>query len=284
MQRLFDIRSLTPVFLRRKLRVMRARFNIRSSGYFMYFNQRVYTSPKSVIFQRIMKTGTFEPEVLDAMISLTRKRTHIIDVGANIGVMSVAMLSTRSDINCISIECSPSTVPYLKKTHSNSKLTKRWSIVEEAISDKEGIVTFYTAGADRGAYDGLKNTGRGGAVDAVQVTTKTLDTIWNELGSPDVSLIKIDIEGGETSAIRGARQLIDQCRPAIIFEWNCENLAAHGVSHDKIFDLGLPDYELVALPSLVTVTPHTLNAHMRQVEMFAAIPTAIPNGSDVQPC
>jgi FkbM family methyltransferase len=269
---LIDIRTHLPASLRRRLRAVRAKLSIRTHGHFTYFNHNVYAPPGSIVLQRILREGIFEPEIVGVMEGLTRKNTFIIDVGANIGVMSLALLANQADIQCISIECSPSTLPYLRKTHRESRFSPRWQIIESAVSDKEGILYFYTAGANCGAYDGLTDTGRGGKTEQVQVSAKTLDNIWRDCGSPEVSLIKIDIEGGETCAILSARDLVEACRPSLIFEWNRENLAASGIEPERIFELGLPQYDIVALPSLIKPEPNTLHLHMLQTEMFAAIP------------
>ncbi len=267
-----SIRNNVPLAVRRKLRQLRAAISLRKSGHFVYFGQPVFASMNSVIVERIMREGVFEPEILSAMDSFSAQDSCVFDVGANIGVMSVALLAKRQDLRCVSIECSPFTFPLLRKTQQISSWKERWTIVEAAASDANGTVSFYTSGADRGAYDGLEDTGRGGATQEVSVTAKTIDNIWLEVGKPQVSMIKIDVEGGETLAIRGARLLVETCRPTIIFEWNQDNLKPYGLDAHEIFNLGLPSYDVFALPSLVKVRPQTVRALMAQTEMFAAVP------------
>ena len=65
----------------------------------------------------------------------------------------------RSDVNVVSIECSPSTLPYLRKTQAESPEKKRWTIFEIAVGKKSGELPFFTAGSANGAYDSLKDTG-----------------------------------------------------------------------------------------------------------------------------
>ena len=47
----------------------------------------------------------------------------------------------------------------------------------------------------------------------------TLDEVFPD-GAPEVSLIKVDVEGGEADVLAGARRLIGRDSPALILEVN----------------------------------------------------------------
>lgn len=266
------LRQLVPTYFRAPLRNAWLRASIARNGYFRYYNHRIHAPARSVIFERIVHDGVFEPEILLAMRTLANTGTHVFDVGANIGVMSTALLQMRGDVNVVSIECSPSTLPYLRKTHAESPHKKRWTICDVAVGAETGDFPFFTAGGANGAYDSLKDTGRGGPTNKVMVQVKTIDKIWGDLSCPQVSLIKIDIEGGEYNAILGATQLIGQCKPHIVFEWNATNLVAHNREPQDIFDILQSEYDLLALPQLQPVTPALLPLMMAQTEMFLLTP------------
>jgi len=67
----------------------------------------------------------------------------------------------------------------------------------------------------------------------IKATTSTID---DEV-SGHVSLIKLDIEGAEYHALRGARRVVEACRPIIVFE-NNRNASAErfGYSKGDFFD------------------------------------------------
>jgi FkbM family methyltransferase len=266
--------NLIPPLVRVPLR----RYTIRGiravTGNFPYYNQRVYTPRGSVIFERILQFGTFEPEILLTMQSLAKKDTIVLDIGANIGVMSIALLQLRQDISVVSIECSPSTLPFLRKTFAASPHHSRWRIIEVAVGEKDGKLPFFTAGRAMGAYDGLKDTCRGGPTTSVAVKVKKLDQIWEDLSCPEVSLIKIDIEGGEFDALSGAARLMAKCQPYILFEWNEANLTAYNRKAADLFQLRKEGYELFTLPSLQRVKPSLLPIMMAQTEMFLLAPAS----------
>jgi FkbM family methyltransferase len=267
-----EVRSLVPRALKATVRRPYLEALVALTGAFPYFSQRVHTPRKSVIFQRILASGVFEPEIVDALVTLAKPNSTVVDVGANIGVMSIAMLNRRHDVSVVSVECSPSTLPFLRKTHATSSHRNRWTIVEAAISNTEGEVSFFTSGSANGAYDSLSDTGRGGDSQEVRVLAAKLDTIWTSLGRPQVSIIKVDIEGGEFGAIESAQELISACRPIIIFEWNKVNLRAYNLAPDDLFKLPLSDYEIFAIPSLTPIHRTLLPLIMRETEMFLATP------------
>src|SRR5204863_4582806 len=98
--------------------------------------------------------------------------------------------------------------------------------------------------------------------------------IWRRQGFPPVSVIKIDIEGGEHLALQGAKQVIESTKPALIIEWNEENIRPYGLNVDHLFeicaDLG---YDPHAIPSLTPVQSRSvLRMAMAQTDMFVLVP------------
>ena len=54
----------------------------------------------------------------------------------------------------------------------------------------------------------------------VRVQVVQLDHAWVSLDKPKVSVLKIDVEGGEVGVLQGAAELIQAQRPAILLEAN----------------------------------------------------------------
>ena len=48
--------------------------------------------------------------------------------------------------------------------------------------------------------------------------------------------IKLDVEGGELAALRGAASLLHRCRPTILFEWTRTGATAFGLDPAAIHD------------------------------------------------
>ena len=51
-----------------------------------------------------------------------------------------------------------------------------------------------------------------------RVEATTLDDEWRASGSPEISVLKVDVEGGEPPVLRGATALLGAQRPALLLE------------------------------------------------------------------
>ena len=258
------------------------RTRLRSSGiffrgHFNYWGKKVYFPARSHIFKRASLDGIYEPDTTTLVFSLVRPGTTFFDVGANIGLLSVAVLATQSAVDVISIEASPDTLPYLNRTRAASG-RENWKIIGAAVGDRAGEAEFWAADVALSAFNGLRDTGRGGPKRVTRVSVRTLDDIWRECGSPVVSLIKMDIEGGESHALRGAGGLLSESKPALIIEWSAKNLKAYEIAPDSLIqlaaDLGYTPY---AFPGLVRADTKLLLAiSMAQTETFILLPNPRP--------
>ena len=103
-------------------------------------------------------------------------------------------------------------------------------LVNAAVSDRCGTAPF-THGA-----------GRGGAEEKGKVRPVSLTTVDALLAGQPIGIIKMDLEGGESAAIRGAEQTIRQHRPAMLISayHRCEDLFA---IPRQILDI-VPDYRV----------------------------------------
>jgi FkbM family methyltransferase len=130
----------------------------------------------------------------------------------------------------VSIEASPDTLLFLRKTQLTAQRSDNWFVIGAAVAAKAGEAEFWSScGGAMGAFDGLRDTRRGGQKRLVRVAVRTLDDIWREQGCPPVSIVKMDIEGGEYHGLRGAKELLSQASPTFIIEWNDQNFTAYGV-------------------------------------------------------
>lgn len=103
-----------------------------------------------------------------------------------------------------------------------------------ALSNEVGIATFTLASA----------LGESGLISRYfsnpTITTKkinvdksTLDHVLD--AAPSVTYIKMDIEGGELDALRGARRLLSRCRPIISVEYGWAGYSVYGYTQNSLF-------------------------------------------------
>ena len=249
-------------------------------GTFPYFDHDVHFPFRSHLFDRACAEGIYEQEILELISCFIGQAGTYIDIGANIGLMSIPVLMRRPDVHVISVEASPETLRLLEKTRDASPHRARWAVFGCAVGRSIGIATYWAAQPENSAFDGIKDTGRGGAKQSVTVKMRTVDDLWQEAGRPVVSIAKIDVEGGEVDVIAGARTLIERDRPALVIEWNRQNLQAYGVEHGKILEVCREiGYRLFAYPGLFEVSEEAiLRVAMMQTETFLLV-SALPSVS-----
>ena len=109
-----------------------------------------------------------------------------------------------------------------------------------ALSDAEGTLPIYRAREpirDGSINDGLASlyVGERDRVEAGTIPVTTLDHQVAELGLTKVDVIKMDIEGAELPALRGAEAVLRRDRPVLIIEVQEEAARAAGYATADLF-------------------------------------------------
>jgi FkbM family methyltransferase len=249
-------------------------------GSFRYFGKKVYFPHGSASFWNACEQGIFENDNVRLIQGLVRPGTWYFDVGANIGLMALPFLASTPDLRVASFEPSPNSLHWLKRTVRESGYADRWVLIEKALGPKTQKVSFFLSTSRYSLFDGLRPTNRTPLASNIEVEQTTLDAEWRALGSPDVSVIKCDVEGGELGVLRGAQTLITTCSPALLLEWNADNLRAYNEPIDAILPVAKDlRYGVYSVPGCVPVrSAFELRAHMAFTESFLLLPVALQIG------
>jgi FkbM family methyltransferase len=244
------------------------------AGSFPYYGTRVHFPRGSMGFREACLQNVFEADNVRLLQHLVKPHTTYLDIGANIGLMAIPILNACPDCLVVSFDPSPNSLPYLRRTVSESRFADRWTIVPRALSDSRGQAEFCLASKELSMFDGLRDTHRVTVAQSVTVDVSTLDAEWERLGRPAVSAIKCDVEGNELAILNGAGALLDRDRPFVLVEWNEENLRAYGCHPAEILGFcGRSGYRLFALPNFIGVdSALELGLHMTEVESFLLAP------------
>jgi FkbM family methyltransferase len=213
---------LTPdvMTLRRRAKYVLYNFVPGFAGRFPYYGSRVHFPPGAPVFRAICEDGSFEPEIIDRLLKLSRPNTTVFDVGANIGLMAIPVLRACAKCRVVSFEPSPNSLPFLEQTARASAYGDRWLIRGTALAGQPGELDFTIGRPDDALFEGFKSGARIANARTIRVPVNTLDAEWQALGRPEVSVVKIDVEGAEGEVLAGARELLAARRPALLIEWH----------------------------------------------------------------
>ena len=195
------------------------------------------------IVNNTMCNRTYEKDTCDFLQkSLSGlKHSSFIDVGANIGLISLYMLKNVQNTKIYAFEPSPHQYGLFKRTITENNISDKIELYDLALSDREGEFPFFahTTGCPA---DGFIDTGRGGSGKTILVKALPLDIWWKDKGKPKIDLIKIDTEGAELLVLKGAKELLSECQPDIFFEMQEINYKVYGYSYKDIlsffYDIG----------------------------------------------
>jgi FkbM family methyltransferase len=169
-----------------------------------------------VVGRHILRRGSFEPAELAAALACVRTGDNVIDVGANIGLLTVPLgLAVAPAGMVVAVEPLPANTRRLRANVARNNL-ETVRIVEAAAGSADGRATLHTAGDP--AFGSLRAIVKYRTSGDLDVALRSLDSLWGELGRPAVALVKIDVEGAELEVLHGARELLATARPVLLIE------------------------------------------------------------------
>jgi FkbM family methyltransferase len=165
----------------------------------------------------VLMSGAFEGAETECARELARPGSVAVDVGANVGMFTVPLaLAVGIGGRVLAVEPSPDNVARLENNLMRNGLGNV-VVREVAVAEKPGEVLLQL-GVDAALHSTTNVCEDRANGETVVVPAETLDSVWRAAGSPDVSFLKIDTEGGELGILRGAPELLRACRPPILLE------------------------------------------------------------------
>ena len=133
----------------------------------------------------------------------------VLDVGGHLGMFTLQALELGAS-KVVVFEPNPGNVTCLRKTFSKQIESGRVILVDAAAWEERGTLKFALASEDRG-----HESARGGVSEQGELTVRAeaIDSIVQELELKRLDYIKMDIEGGERHALKGARRTIKDFAP-----------------------------------------------------------------------
>lgn len=160
--------------------------------------------------------GEFARPEVDLICDLLADGGDFIDVGANIGAIALPVAQRRPESRVLAIEASASIAPLLGANVVDSGLANV-SVINAAVGARREIAEFPDVPlSSQGNHGAVGFRYKPGETPRRPVLMLPLD----EIVTPATKVIKIDIEGYELEALKGAANTIAGIRPSFLFEAN----------------------------------------------------------------
>lgn len=170
----------------------------------------------------IYLAGSFQGEVVAALVGLVHEGDTMLDIGANVGAM--ALPAARAVGPRGRVVCFEPTVFGVEKLRANLALNpdlaghveiRQVQLVDRADSTvPAGLYARWPLGHAEGRHTGH----HGVAESCAGALAKTLDDSCAALGLSRIAVIKLDVDGNECGVLRGGRGVLATCRPTMIIE------------------------------------------------------------------
>jgi FkbM family methyltransferase len=152
---------------------------------------------------------------------------NCIDVGCHLGSVLNEILRYSPHGEHIAVE------PLAYKAELLRRKYPQVQIHQIALGDRNGSVEFLW-NPRRSGFSSLKRSNGAPGLEAIKVEMKKLDDIVPE--KKPIGLIKLDVEGAELFVFKGARRILAESRPIILFECAMSGISSFEITPAQVFD------------------------------------------------
>lgn len=136
----------------------------------------------------------------------------VFDCGAHIGVFTRAAIAAGAKL-VVAVEPSPTNLECLRRNMAPEIAAGRVVVIPEGVWHEDGKLPFHMEPGNSAGNSLLESDIRRPVT--IEVPLTTIDKLARRLNIGRVDFIKMDIEGAETNALRGARSTISKDRPRL---------------------------------------------------------------------
>jgi FkbM family methyltransferase len=171
----------------------------------------------------------FEAKDVESLREFVRLDSTVVDVGANIGFFTIHFARWVGRNGCVvAIEPEFQNLKTLRKRVAREQGSARIELIEGAAAEIDAPLFLVVNPMHPGDH-------RLGA-DGVAINGYAIDNLLSERELTDVSFIKIDVQGAEFRALKGAEKTLRSAQPTLFIEIDDAALAEAGSSVEEVSD------------------------------------------------
>lgn len=194
--------------------------------------------PRNETSRSIFVTGCYEPNEFCLLARVLKSGMTFIDVGANLGLYTLVAARRVGESGCVvSIEPSAREMEMLQNNVQQNAL-RNLRLCQVALFDRASEVELLVAGLQNSGHNTLGAFGYNTILDhREKVGAMRLDDLVQSEKLGRVDVIKMDIEGAELAALRGASETIQRFHPVVLLELSDRALQHQHSSSAGVLDL-----------------------------------------------
>ena len=204
--------------------------------------------------------GKFQKHITNNSFLKIEKDFTIIDVGANVGLMTLKFAKLVPNGKVFSFEPTFYALERLKKNLSlNPELAKQVTVINSFVSEKSDLqpnILAYSSWRVNGETEHNEHPVHlGTPKDTKGVPSISLDDFVEQEQLSRLDFIKVDTDGHEYEVFKGAKKTIAKFRPKIIFESALYVLDEKNIGFDFYLDyFGRLNYKMMDTKSDAEIT------------------------------
>lgn len=180
----------------------------------------------------------YESENFKFLFASCKKGDTILDFGAHIGLFAaIASKAVGADGKIYAFEPSPTTNLLLQKTVKINNASGIIRTFQKAVGGSVGKTIFFVSEGQADNANSLVNYKEDRPFHGIEIEVTTIDAFVKEQGLSKIDFIKIDVEGAEYDALKGAVETFKKFKPKCILAIHPEPVKAKGDSLEAIYDL-----------------------------------------------
>ncbi|MGO9209711.1 MAG: FkbM family methyltransferase [Terriglobales bacterium] len=198
---------------------------------------RLRLLPRNEISRAIFVTGRYEPNEFCWLSRVLKPGMTFVDVGANMGLYSLfAARRVTAQGQVLAVEPSSRECEILEGNIKSNAL-QNVRTVKAAVSNRRGKADLLVAPLRNSGHNTLGRFGYGTTAERTEpVPTERLDDILQTVGFDRVDVIKMDVEGAEMLALRGATETLRRFHPLLLLEVSDRTLQHQSSSSREVLD------------------------------------------------
>jgi len=208
---------------------------------------KIKAFPNDLISKEIIKHGIYEKDLFLFLKCIlgNDKTSNCIDIGANIGVVTLTMCRYANQV--VSFEPTPETFKLLSSSIKENAISN-CKLHNIGLSNVKQQASFFVQTSGNIGSSTLYPSNSQQYQQEISIPLEVGDENSDIQSFSKLDIVKIDVEGHEPQVILGLKKTIKKHQPIIIMEWDNDS-TRNGFATHKLFETILKNYSVFHLSS-----------------------------------